>query len=232
MEHFEVQYLRSVSDYHTTGRIFLLEDTLLTNLERFYDSWYLESAAVGRCLITPLKAWFASMLKDYWWDIYAECEELLGVNNEGHLTLICMVVGEFGGEEETEQLRAILATHVRRNALAVVSRIRGGDMTSPDPVTCATALLEVEQEANELWTRLQLSLRIMERLKLKQETGTTRKVIEEIIDEHPGWRDAMDKLRSSREIILEPDSKGMNFPGTLKVTDEAVSSLDLRKDFC
>jgi hypothetical protein len=32
MEHFEVQHLRAVSDYHTTGRIFLLEDTLLTNL--------------------------------------------------------------------------------------------------------------------------------------------------------------------------------------------------------
>jgi hypothetical protein len=45
MELFEVQYLRAVSDSHT-GSIFLPEDTLLTNLKRFYYSWDLESRTV------------------------------------------------------------------------------------------------------------------------------------------------------------------------------------------
>jgi hypothetical protein len=180
-----------------------------------------------------LKAWFASMLRDYWADIYAECRELLRVNNEGPLTLIFTIVNEFGDENGTEQLRTILEAHVKQTALATVSRVHGGDTASRgDPVACATALLEVEQEANELWGRLDLDMKTRERLKLKQETGTTRKVIEEIIDEHPEWRYAMDKLRYRRQIKLEPDSNGMRSADTPKVTEEAVSILDSRRNFC
>jgi hypothetical protein len=167
MEYFEVQYLRAVSDYHTTGRIFLLEDPLLANLERLSDLWRLELRTVQECglytLETQLKAWFASMLNDYWGHIYAVCKELLGVNNEGPLALICTVIGELGGEDETEQLRTILGTHIQQTALAAVSRVHGGDAASQgDPVT---ALFEAEQQANELWTRLGLRAEVILKLK-------------------------------------------------------------------
>jgi hypothetical protein len=244
MEHLEVQHLRAVSDFHTTGRIFLLEDTLLTNLDRFHDSWLLERGTFRACELVTFepqsKAWFASMLKDYWGDIYAECKELVRVNNERRLSLICRVVGEFGGKDETEQLRTILQTHVKKTALAAVSKAHGGDAASPgDPVACATALLEVEQEMNKLWTRLGFGGEV--ELELEPEADITRKIIEEIIDEHPEWRDAMDKLRSPREIesdleeissLSTFDLEETNSPGTPKVLDEVVSSVDLRRDFC
>jgi hypothetical protein len=202
MEHFEVQYLQAVSDYHT-GCSFLPEDTLFTNLGRFYYSWDLESRIVRECglhsLKTQLKAWFSSMLKDYWGDIYAECEELFRANNEGLLALISTVVREVGGKEETERLRTIFKTHVKETALATVSRVHGGDVASPgDPVAFATALLAVEQEANKMWTKLELSMVDNDDREDSedQRTDPTRKIIEEIIDEHPRWHDAMDKLRS------------------------------------
>jgi hypothetical protein len=143
MEHFEAQHLRAISDYHTTRRIFLLEDTLLTNLERFYDSWRLEHGMFNACKLMAFesqsKAWFASMLKGYWEKIYAECEELLRVNNEGSLPLICTIVDKFGGEDETEQLRTILEKHVKQTALAAVYRVHGGDAAAPgDPVNCSS----------------------------------------------------------------------------------------------
>jgi hypothetical protein len=240
MEYFEVQHLRAVSDYYTTGRIFLPDDTLLTNLERFYNSWWLESITVDdacelETLKDQLKALFASMLKNYWEEIYAECEELLRVNNEGPLALICRVVGEVGDEDETEHLRTILEMHVKRTALAAMSRVHGGDAASPgDPVTCATALFEVEQQANKLWSRLGFSTKTMVGFELlKPETDITGKIIEEIIDERPEWRDAMDELRSPREIILESDSEMTSSPGAPKVVNEAVSGWELRgRTFC
>jgi hypothetical protein len=143
-------------------------------------------------LETPFKAWFASMLKDYsgWEDIFAECKELFRVNNEGPLVLISTVVREFGGKEEIERFRKLFETHVKQTALAAVSRVHGGDVASPgDPVTCVAALLAVEQEADKLWEKLALHMMTMEQ-------SPRGEIIEEIIDEHPGWRDAMDKLRS------------------------------------
>jgi hypothetical protein len=231
MEHFEVQHLRAVSDYHTTERIFLREDTLLTNLERFYDSWDSEHNMVEACkletLKTQVRAWFASMLKDYWGDIYAECEELLRVSNEGPLALIFTVIETFGGEDKTAKLRTTLETHIKQTALAAVSRLHGGDAGSAgDPVTCATTLLKVEQQINELWTGLYLDNETAAGLELKQ---ATRIFIAEIVDEHPEWRDAMDKLDSP---LGESDSEETSSPGTPKVVDEAVSSLDLRNNFC
>jgi hypothetical protein len=102
-----------------------------------------------------------------------------------------------------------------------------GVMRPPQEILL-TALLEVEQEANGLWPRL---TETMKRHNPESETDITRNIIEEIVCEHPEWHDAMEKVRSRREIPLEPVSKEMSSPGTPKVTVETISDFDARRIF-